>query len=34
MTGWLVQGVLVVSVVVLVSSKGHDPVRDRERIVC
>ena len=33
MADWLEQGVLVVYVVVFVSSKSHDPVRDRERIV-
>ena len=34
MTDWLEQVLLVVYVVVLVSSKGHDPVGDRGRIVC
>ena len=33
MADWLVQALLVVSVVVLVSNKGHDPVRDRGRII-
>ena len=34
MADWLEEAVLVVYVVVLVGSKGHDPVRDRARIVC
>ena len=33
MAGWVEQALLVVSVVVLAGSKGHDPVRDRARIV-
>ena len=36
MADWLEQALfkLVVSILVLVYSKGHDPVRDRARIIC
>ena len=34
MADWLEQALLVVSVVGLAGSKGHDPVGDRARMIC